>query len=188
MNVFSTDWINSQCTRTFTKMCYYMMYYYSYVVTFYSDLFNRLTMKFPPLMVYKVMQVTDDGYEECTDLYFKGLPLKSHSDQRIEYRVTWNRAKYRVVNESPRYDMFLRRDAKKIIMAVLHNPVENVEENVIQRVVKFAGPNHDFFETDVRMRWLFESDDVLDETVLVLLMSNGAILKFEPDDVISLKA
>lgn len=170
------------------NMLCYMTYYYTRFLTFYSNLFYRLTMKLPPLMVYKVMRVTDDdGYEECTDLYFKGLPLKSHPDQRVEHRVTWNGSKYRVIDEAPRYDMFLRRETKKIIMAVLHNPVEDVEENVIQRVVKFAGPNHDFFESEVRMRWLFESDDVLDETVLVLLMSDGAILKFAPDDVISLK-
>jgi hypothetical protein len=120
-------------------------------------------------------------------LYFKGLPLESHPDRRVEHRVTWNGSKYRVINEAPRYDMFVRRESKKILMAVLHNPVENAEENVLERVVKFAGPNHDFFESNVRMRWLFESDDVLDDTVLVLLMSNGAILKFAPDDVISLK-
>ena len=172
-----------------TAFLMYMTYYYSRVVAFYSDLFNRLTMKLPPLMVYKVMRVTDDdGYEECTGLYFKGLPLESRVDQRLEYRVTWNQSNYRVVNESPRYEMFTRRETKKIIMAVLHNPVENVEENVIHRVVKFAGPNHDFFESELRMRWMFESDDVLDETVLVLLMSNGAIMKFAPDDFIALKS
>ena len=175
-------------TTWFETFAMYMMYYYTRAVSFYADVFHRLTMKFPPLMVYKVMQVTEDGYEECTDLYFKGLSLRSHSDQRIEHRVTWNGSKYRVVNESPRYEMFTRRETKKIIMAVLHNPVENVEENVIHRVVKFAGPNHDFFESELRMRWMFESDDVLDETVLVLLMSNGAIMKFAPDDFIALKS
>jgi len=185
MKAFSS-WFETPFAHTFAM---YLMYYYSCLTAFYEDLFNRLTMKLPPLMVYKVMRVTDDdGYEECTDLYFKGLPLKAHSDQRIEHRVTWNGSKYRVVNECPRYDMFLRRETKRILMAVLYNPVENVEENVIQRVVKFAGPSHDFFDSDLRMRWLFESDDVLDETVLVLLLSNGAILKFAPDEVITLKS
>lgn len=188
MKLFYFNCSTSQISRT---VAMYTMYYLSCLSSFYGNLIYRLTMKFPPLMVYKVMQVNNDidGYEECTDLYFKGQSIKSRSEQRIEYRVTWNTTKYRVINETPYYDMFLRRETKKtIIMAVLHNPVENVEENVTQRILKFAGPNHDFFgNNNIRMRWMFESDDLLDETVLVLLTSNGSLLRFKPNDMISIK-
>ena len=170
----------------------YMLYYWSRLVHFYSDIFERLVMKLPPLSVYKIMSVTEDGYdEERTDLYFKGKSLKTN-EERIEYRVTWQGTKYRVINEVPRYDMFVRQEPqtyKNIIMAVLHNPVENVEENVTSRVTKFAGPNHNFYEqSNIKMKWLFESDDLLDETKLVLLLSNGLMLKFAPDDEIVLKS
>ena len=74
---------------------------------------------------------------------------------------------------------------QRIAMAILNNPVESKTDDVIQRVLKFAGPNHNFFgNKDFRMRWMFENDDLLPESELHLLYTDGRLLKYGPDDLL----
>lgn len=182
----------------------YFLYYYNYVVSgvygFYRELLDRLTLPPSPVFVYKVLRFTEPEGEieeqpmDLTDAYIRGSPILVEPDKtRVEYRVTWKRNKrYRVVRSdptdpSPNHEMFagvLPDPKKRIVMAVLNNPEENLSENVINRVLKFAGPRHDFFENKrLRMRWLFENDDLLPDSQLHLLYTDGKLLKFKPDDL-----
>lgn len=183
----------------------YFCYYYNLVVngvySFYRELLDRITLPPPPVFVYKVIKFTEpEGEietdpEDLTDAYIRGLPILVQPDKtRAEYRVTWKRNKtYRIVRSdpsdpSPNHEMFagiLPDPRKRIVMAVLNNPVDNISEDVMNRVLKFAGPRHDFFGNKrLRMRWLFENDDVLPESQLHLLYTDGKLLKFRPDDLL----
>lgn len=183
--------------NTLLYFCYYCTSITENAYAFYRELLDRLTIPPSPVIVYKVVHIGefDTDTEDVTDAYIKGLPISVQSDQtRAEYRVTWKRnKKYRIVRSdptdpSPNHEMFagvLPDPMKRIIMAVLHNPVENISESVMQRVLKFAGPRHDFFGNKrMRMCWLFENDELLPESQLHLLYTNGKLLKFEPDDLL----
>ena len=188
----------------FYNTLFYCLYYYNCVVgsvyAFYRELVERITLPPPPVFVYKVLKFyepeneIEEPPEDLTDAFVSGLPILVQPDKtRAEYRVTWKRDKrYRVIRSdpsdpSPTHEMFagVMPDPKqRIVMAVLNNPVENVSENVLNRVLKFAGPRHDFFGNKrLRMRWLFENDDVLPESQLHLLYTDGKLLKFKPDDL-----
>jgi hypothetical protein len=169
------------------------IYYYTCVVNFYTELLNRVTIKPPPLFVYKVLKVTDEHQEDLTDTYLNGGDIQTPDDVSwVEYRFTWKRdKKYRVVcthpeEPGPSHDMLARANGtsnhKRIVMAVLVNPSANIEENVIDRVYKFAGPRSDFFgNKHLRMKHLFYNDDIDSETVLKVLWSDGSLLSYEPD-------
>lgn len=133
--------------------------------------------------------------KDMTHEYQIGRAIRPTPEYRVEYRVQWKRSrKYRVVcsrdtDPSPHHDMFasVKPDPRKCIaMAVLNNPVESKSADVIQRVLKFAGPNHDFFGHNAfRMRWMFEHDDLLPESELHLLYTDGRLIKYGPDDILA---
>jgi hypothetical protein len=129
---------------------------------------------------------------DCTRDYHRGIKIVPDDHYRVEYRLTWRRhRKYRVVcldasDPSPCHDMFagVSPDPKqRIVMAVLHNPKENLNENVIERVLKFAGPKNDFFGNKrLCMGHLFANDDLLPDTMLHMLYTDGRLLKYLPND------
>ena len=169
------------------------MYYYTCLKNFYAELLARVTLKPSPMFVYKVIRNVGDSEQDITDPYLNGVDVQPtpDDDSWVEYRLTWKRdKKYRVVcvspgDPGPSHDMLVRKNssAKKcIVMAVLVNPTENIEEHVLDRVYKFAGPQHDFFENkNLRMKHLFRNDDLEPDTVLKLLWSDGSLITYEPD-------
>ena len=170
------------------------LYYYTCVTDFYTELFNRITCKPPPLVVYKVVRYFGvDGEEDVTARYTNGQEIKPGEKETIEYRFTWKRdKKYRFVctrpdDPGPSQDALTQPTTlgKRIVMAVLVNPTENVEDHVLVRVYKFAGPRHDFFHnTHLQMKHMFYNDDMLPGTVLKILWSNGSLLSYYPESTL----
>jgi hypothetical protein len=170
-------------------------YYYTCITKFYAEFLNRITFKPPPLFVYKVVRYFGiDGEEDVTDRYMSGQDIRipeSESDESIEYRFTWKRdKKYRVVrtrpeDPGPSHDALAKAvtfTGRKIVMAVLVNPEENIEDHVLGRICKFAGPRHDFFHNKhLQMKHMFYNDDMLPGTVLKILWSNGAQLSYDQE-------
>jgi hypothetical protein len=180
------------------------LYYYTRITTFYAEFLNRITSKPPPLVVYKVVRYFGiDGEEDVTDRYTSGQDISipennessnESSNESIEYRFTWKRdKKYRVVrtgpdDPGPLHDALAKAAVigtflgPKIVMAALVNPDENIEAHVLDRVCKFAGPQHDFFHNKhLQMKHMFHNDDMLPGTVLKILWSNGSLLSYDQE-------
>lgn len=192
------DYLNRVCVEW---LMYFVHKWYS-VDAFFKEMTTRVCCTPMPMYVYKVIHSDEHKDTDCTDDYYRGLFLESsvlvskHPDDRVEYRVTWNRnAKYRVVStlsspKQPTHEMFVGSGGlstrPKILCAVLKD--EEGTCNVVDRVLKYAGPKHDFFEQNgFRMRWMFMSDDLQEDTVLEVLLSNGKIHAFGVDDTVDFK-
>jgi len=167
--------------------------------------------------VLEIHNFGDDGCEggitsdDITSEYQKGnLSVErylSSNDTRVEYRVMWNtKTKYRVVSTEtnsikPNHEMFVggkRLTSKpKIIRATLINHTYttyiegaccgSIEEDVLTRVLKYAGPSQDFFKQDeLQMEWMFENDQLTNEMKLNILMSDGKHLSFRTGQLMKL--
>jgi hypothetical protein len=198
------------------KLCIeWMMYvvnkWYS-LDSFCREIATRVTCTPMPMYVYKVVHIDETIDKDCTEDYYNGcfmerIVLKSndtgdfesvdeYQDHRVEYRITWNRkSKYRVVSTlsspmQPKHEMFVGcgglSTRPKIICAMLKDGDGTC--NVVDRVLKYAGPKHDFFEQkEFRMRWMFENDDLKPDTRLEMLLSNVKTYTFGIDDIIDFK-
>lgn len=170
------------------------LYYYTCIKEFYEELLNRITCKPPPLFVYKVIRYFGvDGEEDITNRYTNGQGITPGDGESIEYRFTWKRdKKYRFVcirpdDPGPSHDALTKpvTPGPRIVMAVLINPQENIEEHVMERVYKFAGPQHDFFSNKhLQVKHMFYNDDILPGTVLKILWSNGSLLSYCPESTL----
>ena len=176
-----------------------VLYFYSMMYSFMDELVVRVFTIPMPLYVYKVIQYQSNDEDEIdrTDDYRSGnvcLDVSS-DDSRIEYRVLWKRTKrYRIISTNkkqiqPQHEMFVGGGKLstyiKPVCAVLNNPDENVEDNVLERVLKYMGPRYDFFGQSVKMSHLFENDDLQENTELHMLLSNGKYVSYKPDDIIT---
>ena len=180
-----------------------VMYRWHVLLAFINEMIWRLVMTPMPLYVYKVVKYKDDHWSEdvSTD-YADGNVLLNTTigdTERIEYRVTWKRtSKYRIVltkewkecTINPAHELFAGAfglsSKPKILRATLKNHDDASEDNVMDRVLKFAGPRHDFFGNGgFKMGWMFENDYLHDNIELDILLSNGKSFTYAPSDVIS---
>lgn len=195
--------------RMFLEWMMYFAYKWSCVRAFFTEMVTRVCCTPMPLYVYKVVRYEDNMTEtDCTDDYYKGKPIAvakaqpiteteneplSENENRLEYRVTWNRRnKYRIVSTNsnivyPHHELFVGTGTlssrPKILCAVLKD--SDGECNVIERVLKYAGPNHEFFnQHEFKMKWMFEHDDLKEDTILFVLFSNGSHRTFSANDTI----
>ena len=161
----------------------------------------RLFEPLEPLRIYKVMKIhneTHDSTDVTTD-YFKGsLNPQCDENERYEYRYTWLGTKNRMISTSsnvcsPSYkDMTLKSSKTEtpsyIISTVLFNRDEDICENVLERVLKYAGPKHDFYDKDIKMDWMFENDDLETiKTFLIIMYSTGEKICIRPGECIKKK-
>lgn len=165
-----------------------------------SNCMIRMFEPLEPLRVYKVIKIhneTRDATEVTTD-YFKGmLNPRCNENERYEYRFTWLGTKSRMISTfsdvcSPSYTNMTLKTSNShplyIMSALLFNRDENVCENVIERVLKYAGPNHDFYDKELKMDWLFENDDLeIINVFLVIMYSTGKKICFKPGEYIKKK-
>lgn len=144
--------------------------------------FIRLFEPIQPLRIYKILKISD-AHEttDLTNVYFKGdLKLDINPDERIEYRYMWMNRKSRMISNKESCPNIIGMTTKKpitvfIIKAILLNEDENVCENVLERVLKYAGPHHDFYNETIKMEWLFENDDLETfRSFLFIMYSNGS--------------
>jgi len=170
------------------------LYYCTCITEFYKELINRITIKPPPLFVYKVVRYFGvDSEEDMTVRYMSGHDIVPGDDEIIEYRFTWKRyKKYRmlrtlVYDPSPSHDALANTTTSgaKIVMAVLINLQDEIEENVLDRVCKFAGPRYDFFNNKhLQMKHMFYNDSIVPEVVLKILWSNGTLLSYDHESTL----
>lgn len=192
--------------RMFLEWMMYFAYKWSCVRAFFTEMVTRICCTPMPLYVYKVIHYEDNMSEtDCTDDYYKGKPVvvkritetenetPLENENRLEYRVTWNRRnKYRIVSTGthviyPHHELFVGTGTlsskPKILCAVLKD--SDGDCNVIDRVLKYAGPKHDFFnQQEFKMKWMFEHDDLKEDTILFMLFSNGTHHTFHANDTV----
>jgi hypothetical protein len=173
----------------------------SYMYTHYTNLkffYWKFGTKPMPFTVYKVLKYDTQTQHEVRldDVYHNGVLPVCQNDEYIEYRVMYDRKKYRVVSKcdnfkEPALSLFHKPTSSmndpirnpRIISATLCHKYDNVESDVFNRVLKFAGPNHDFFGQVLKTRWMFANDDLMDEEhTLHILYSNGISTQFSPDE------
>ena len=169
------------------------------VYNLFQMMFQHFTYPWMATKVYRVLRYSTtndkDSEEDVTSVYAAGNVPPCTDNQYLEYRVTHKGKSFRVLSfnndqRDPCVSMFHKKMVNptrkgRIISAMLRDPVSEISEDVYERVMKFAGPNHDFFGTTPIMKWLFMNDDVHDiDADLVLRLSNGRVLVYKPDDVI----
>lgn len=198
-----------ETNRTMYTFYMYALYYYSRVLAFFRELVWRILSAPMPLYVYKVLKYSPAVKEkeidpefveshtvlDMTSTYIQGnqLIVPTDHDDRIEYRISWKQdKKYRLVSTlshpiHPAHHLFAGSQGMstnaKIIHAILVNPNGDME-NVLPRVLKYAGPRHDFFNQPVQMRWLFENDDISPCARLHIMTNKSRLSVFAPNDVI----
>ena len=149
-----------------------------YVKTQFDYMCIRLTEPIQPLRIYKVLKIKEShDVIDCTNEYLQGnLQLNLNEDERVEYRYMWTDRKNRMISTNeemvPNLFCMTRKPPKQvfIIKAILFNEDENLCENVIDRVLKYAGPQHDFYNEQIKMEWLFENDDLEEARVFLFMM------------------
>lgn len=195
--------MKSYLNRLSVEWMMYMVYKWSCIQAFFVEMVTRVMSTPMPMYVYKVMTYDHMGEADCTEYYYKGLSIphvlpssdeEPTDDHRIEYRITWSRnKKYRIVSTLsnplyPQHEMFvgtgMLSSKPKAICAILKD--EDGECNVIERVYKYAGPKHDYFgQSEFKMKWMFENDELKETTVLSVLFSNGTHKTYGIDDIIN---
>lgn len=180
---------------------YYILMCMSYVYTHYTNikiLFWKFGIKPTPFTVYKILKYDNLGMcELLNDEYYNGtLPTCKDDNEYIEYRVIYDKKKYRIVSKrdcckEPSLSLLYNPGSSmndpilnpRIISATLCHKYDEIECDVLNRVFKFAGPKHDFFGQVLKTRWMFANDDLMDDDHnLHILYSNGISTQFSPDE------
>lgn len=180
----------------------YLNILFKQVVQSWVHTLDRMTEDPMPLNIYKVIAYDNnsDSMIDLTDLflsssdYFSHIPNGSDNDYRMEYRFKFKNQKYRhVCSFNPNnggHNNFLDFTClfkkilfkKKIVMANLISSnwcecteswICNDTEDVLKKLKKYLGPNHDFFNSDIIPKWLFPSEDFIDGQELHLMDSYG---------------
>jgi hypothetical protein len=137
--------------------------------------------------------------DDVTTKYIQGDNLIHPNNclDRIEYRILWkHRYYYRLVSTpthiiEPTHNQFAGgqkiSSRPKVICARLKNDSEGTNEDVIHRVLKYAGPRHDFFNQPILMKWLFENDSLLEDTELHIMLNNCKFFVFKPNEIMRIK-
>lgn len=188
------------------QMCliydYYKMLIFNFITNIITNVcvyIDKITNPFMPLYVYKVLvydEVTKERYN-VTENFFKGKPTLKDlklDKYRIEYRFKWLDCKYRYVVDNETNDDFIQfsklqkhnKFKTKIIYATLKDDIE--DDDVLNKIKKYAGPNHDFFNMKIKPAWLFPSEDFLDNHQLLIMDTRGKtkIINMTEDDKITL--
>ena len=169
------------------------MYTYTYIqniiLTQLEDLLlfmSKLIEPSMPMYIYKVIGYDntnpDNKINLTTDFfagndYFNKVESK-YDNYRIEYRYTWKRCKYRYVtcdDTNPFFNLqgiFKRKPfSKKIVFASLSD--HSCSDDVLNKIKKYAGPNHDFYNIKLKPNWLFPSDEFKEGDTLTIFDSHG---------------
>lgn len=189
------------------------------VVTSVYDLYFRLSCHLAPLYVYKIYAYPYDELKDKVDLtldFYDGYNIKpSNLFPRIEYRCKWKGKKYKLnsinseVNENnnaqpiipmlfpsrclvqePRHSPFCRKGVKRyIVEARLMDEKHRKDKDVTRQLLKYAGPNHDFFNQPILARWLIKDlNKEIEYSHLMVLFSDGHLMKYTMSETVELNA
>lgn len=175
-----------------------LMGYYQLVHRHVYSLILRFWHPRAPMDVYRVLKYMS-GTAEYTDLtrqYLQGERMGLSDAEYLEFRVLWKGSIYRYLvgqqDSYPKYDEFLSPTLQesahtpRIVNAVLMKVGDiSTRQDVLNRVLKFAGPKHDFFKKMVCVHQVFINDDLDDTFQLILLRSNGKINTYSTQDYIN---
>ena len=194
--------------------CFYLVALFRKKVLEYIDKFNRNSM---PYHVYKVYAYPADELKNRRDIsndYFDGFTIvPSKAFPRIEYRCIWKSKKYKVnsiqyfghtpteiVEENiipillpsiqktndPCLSTFTRKQVKNFIVQALMFDSERITD-VTKRLLKFAGPNQDFFEQPILTKWILKTH-LYEQSFLQIMYSNGKLVKYTMSEEILIEA
>ena len=180
-----------------------LVYTYYYVTTVFKHIRDfTIEMSREHIMPYQVYKVTRCNKNICgmeqelSHEYREGVFSKLRLDEYIEYRVLFRGKKFRCLSTTEQFIepclTVLQKTKEindpfknpRIISAVMCNKFDNCEVDVFERVLKFAGPNHNFFNQILQTRWIFGDaiDQMNDENMLRIIYSNGIINTFSPNE------
>lgn len=140
-----------------------------------------------PLVVYKILIYDEDTNERInvTKDYYNGLNHNiPYDNYRIEYRFKWKKTKYRYIEQKnddkpfiQLQDLYKKPFGVKIINCILFDEIANDhdETDVLEKIKKYAGPNHNFFNKKLKPSWLFPSEDFMDGQKLIICNSLGKL-------------
>jgi hypothetical protein len=158
-----------------------------------------------PYIVYKVNKGTLMNDSQSIKIskiskdFFNGFVPKQNNDfiwDYIEYRVMYKFQKYRIFSLKgniiePTLHLLQSHGMKsplnhpRIIGACLTNKVNDLQENVLDKILKYAGPNHDFFGQKVKPKWMFNKQVMIDgEHDLCIFYTNGSIHSFSTNEFV----
>ena len=164
------------------------------------DTIDIITEPQMPVYVYKVIAYDNlsESQIDLTNSFFSSSDYFSkitfENDSRIEYRFKFKNQKYRHVSiynpKTPSSTNFLdfsllfkkvpfktRIVSAYLVSSVWCNDTDswivNDREDVLYKIKKYLGPNHDFFSSKITPSWLFPSEDFQDGQELHLINSNG---------------
>lgn len=186
MNTVSNLYVNLFQTKVNT-LFFYTFIMLDTLLTYVKDQIEFLVIRFTepiqPLRIYKILKINNDSHDiyDLTNSYIHGeMQLDLYENERVEYRFMWMNRKNRMITTNPYHapsiiDMTQKQTVSLyIIKAILLNETDNICENVLERVLKYAGPHHDFYDEEVKMEWLFENDDLEQIPFYLFIMySNG---------------
>ena len=176
-------------------MYIYVLSKYYFAKALFSSIYTRLTFPYQPLNVYKVIRYSssENESEDVTDIFLKGCIIPYSETEYLEFRVKWLKTKYRFIvsSKQPNYPSFVNfTSAKKlnwIIKASLINPEDDICEDVLARVLKFYGPNHNVFDNNISIDQMFKGDELRETMRLVIMTSGGDVLIFGSREMFDLK-
>lgn len=180
-------------------MYLYLLYYKNILFSKFSEIFNVLIKKLDvltdpdnPLIIYKVLifDASSDQRIDVTLNYFNGISFTTNVEfpkYRIEYRFKWRNEKYRYISDNTTTNTFININnllkqnyfSKKIIHSLLTYKDIDDRTDVLKKIKKYAGPNHDFFGNSYKPSWLFPSEDFDDGDNLIIMNSRCNVKKID---------
>lgn len=148
-----------------------------------------------PFRLYKIIHYCDRNnvQNDVTKMYHKGEQTYLETEDWIEYRLYYFDKQYRVLSScfnriDPSMTTFKKNKIRDPVREpyVIYASLEYKDhlEDVYDRVEKYLGPCKDFFGQSVKMKWMFVNDDLEDENILHLLLSDGTTLSYTRNDMI----
>lgn len=180
------------------------------------EVYFRSIMKLSPFYVYKVYAYPFDEIqkrEDITESYYNGYGNKctpSANYPRIEYRCLWKGNKYKLTSvrqvskdenkdvmipmllpktcnkSDPSLSTFTRKRIDKFVVNACLTG-ENKQLDVTKSLLKFAGPNHDFFNQPIIVKWILKNPNkILEYSVLEIFYSNGELNRYTMSETINI--
>lgn len=198
-----TYYINQPMKKYRENTYMYFLYFKALLFKTFFEYMDRFNRKVMPFYIYKIYAYPSDELKERVDIssdYFDGFAVApTKSFPRIEYRCIWKNKKYKInsvqnfgtnldtdtipillpsltkIND-PCLSSFAGKCRKKfIVQAFLCDNTDCVD--VTKRLIKLAGPKHNFFEQPIISKWILKSP-VEKYNYLQILYSNGDVMKY----------
>ena len=191
----------------------YYLYIKALSCKFVFEYLERINRKLMPFYIYKVYAYPANDLKKRIDIsedYFDGYTVTpTHKYPRIEYRCIWKSKKYKlnsivdfktdtkeIVEEDtvpillpsitkindPCLSHFTRKRTNVfIVQAFLCDETNCIDAT--KTLLKFAGPNQDFFQQPIITKWILKENQRYD--YLQILYSNGKLVKYTMSEEIS---